>query len=115
MRLLRCMTVTQIKMFSTEDLLPLDPTRFVFLDQMEGNSKYESTMYLHFHPSVKVTLEDQQAILSNEVQIRFKNYRKLHLVNYLFASGFNRLERAISIEGVFDKKASFEITFHKVG
>lgn len=79
------------------------PKGFHIIDHLIGWQGQEAILYLHFHPSVYLSIvhnnsEDTTVIINNKIKINFK-YVELHIENYEYCLGFNQTQTAQRLVG----------------
>lgn len=83
---------------SHERTFVFTPSTISINDQLSQNTK--GTARLHFHPSVRVSLNDR-TISSSFGKITFSGAEGVELKEYSYALGFNRLAKAQVVEAFF--------------
>jgi len=66
--------------------------------------------FIHFHPDVKVVLENQK-IIGTFGEIEFDGSEVISLENYLFAEGFNQTKKALKVKVTFKNNLHTNINF----
>jgi uncharacterized heparinase superfamily protein len=67
----------------------------VISDHLLGRKDIMGENHLHFHPDIRVRLEDGKIILDESICIYLQNHHELILSDYQFPLGFNRFSQSI--------------------
>lgn len=65
--------------------------------------------HLHFHPDVIVSFFDNIVLVNNEIKLHVNGAKKLELIDYKFALGYNKLLPSKKLVYHFDKEISLEL------
>ncbi len=59
-----------------------------------ANTKEDHDLYLHFHPNLFIDMENDKLIIDNKIEIQFQYHKKIEIVDYFYAKGFNNTVNA---------------------
>ena len=80
-------------------------------DKIKGLNIKNIKSFLHFHPDRKIQQSNNCIYIDNKVELKFKNYTKLKILNYQYSIGFNKTIKAKKLVGFAKPDSSIEIKF----
>lgn len=99
--------ITHIRKFEMQDGI------FKVTDTLEGNKSRSSVNmgHLHFHPSVRLKINEDTIYLDDELEIVFTGVKSLEILNYEFAVNFNNLIASKKVIYFFENSMYFTLSY----
>lgn len=73
------------------------------------NCDHIVTSFLHFHPSEKIEVLENQIIINGTILIQLENFTSFKIEPYMYAAGYNKLEEGMKFIGHFRHFSYFKI------
>ena len=92
--------------------IKLEGDEVLILDKMVSSSKLlgKSFAYFHFHPSIKVVLEDNEVKVDG-CKLNFEGESSIRIKEYTYAEGYNSTTKGKKVEVVFGEELKTKICF----